>query len=55
MCYPVIKKSNKTNLQKHAGSGILFLQDLIDPSNKGQGNKSELSEGIHSEKLERSL
>jgi len=52
---PCHKKSNKTNLQKHVGSGILFLQDLIDPSDKGQGNESEVSEGIHSEKLERSL
>lgn len=49
------KKSNKTNLQKHAVSGIVFLHDLIDPSDKGQRNESELREGIAPEKPERAL
>lgn len=52
---PRYKVSNKTNLQKHAVRGIVFLHDLIDPSDKGQHNESELREGIPSEKLERAL
>lgn len=56
MCCPAIKKkSNKSNWQKHTESGVLFLHDPMDPLDKGQGNKSELTERIHSEKLERSL
>lgn len=50
-----LKYNNNINLHKNAVSGILFLHYLIDPWDKGGGNKSELSEGINSEKLERSL
>lgn len=47
--------NNKTHLRKYAVSGILLLHYLTASSDKGQGDKFVLSEGIHSEKLQSSL
>lgn len=47
--------NNKTHSHKYAVSGILLLHYLTAFSDKGQGDKFVLSEGIHPEKLQRSL